>query len=1238
MSLEEVKTSRSSKKRRVTILINKLKGALQYGDGNSSVLKSSLEVEMDNLSDLHLQVEELEEIDSQYLERINREYSEVMESFRRSEGQDAEIEKQKKISAINRKIDRSFFNVQTLTDRLNKSLSLTDLSRSDVLGLGVDSSLLSEEISQLLECVASLGKLTEVGELESRVDGVLTNTEKVKRDAAVQIKASETSSSESRLRSSSIEAAEITHLKELQVSPSLRPEADAFTPSSAPGPTLSLVTATQSRPSFPTVGATGGQRDPLASRIDASSSSLTVLTGASSDPVLSPASYGLTSAVSGASGVQDLGLSIQSLSNMSLSDDSTRPDTICLPSGYPSSVSFTGSSSMPRPFNPPLEYTSSMSHCGSLAMHAPFHHPSGCSSAASLPGTAFSSVPYHSFSQYSSSVVCATRSQESRGIMSVMSSNPLSLPGASAYPPFNYPSGYPWSVAGAPGMQYGKRDTYSSVPGPSSLAIPSSSSRAAPFSQSSGYYPGPLTVNQPDILHTKRPSLPTFSGDRADWPEFRCVWTALAESQYSNKVQLAMELKRSCKGKAADRVRHIYVTHDYAYEEIWERLREEYDDPGLCSQEAINQLMSLRPVSDHDFEGLVKVIDTVDGIFNQLRELHQLCAIHAVDVDRVSANLPATTRMEWLRLYGSLSSAEKMAPFGAFVMFLRRERAAVARLAESMPSQKRTFKRASAHLGQGEDQGKPSANPGSRKKCALQHDGHLTKDCEMFLDMAIPERYVALRKSRRCYNCFEPHMRDKCTAPACKECGKSHHKLLCTAQQTDTRTDHSSSHLASAGAMALYPICRAMVKGSLHPVTVLLDGGSNASYITTRCAQRLRLKILDRVTLSVTTVGGKDRDYRSAIYEADLRTIEGKTVKVTMYELPKITGKIARLDRPVIEELFPDFDSDALRRTTEEVDLLIGTDYFGLHPKEELGKAGEHLSVMKGQLGVCLIGTHPLFKEADQLKGEVPRTLHLSELRIQKVLPDSSTSISNEIQDFHRDGEFIEKEELDAKNLPDSQIHDLAETLIASEPEQLSDNIHSNNAPDLDTTPITSTQSQPSLPDNFLEEVIPTKFDAVSDNNDQNVLSNSETDIVTDEVTSELSEKISEESSKSEELSRLTSPSEIKLHEIDEDNAKMSAIPTLYKWLAPIGCWFKGVDPRVVDLIYWRNVKKTCVVFGTMLTVLICLAICSLVSVVAYLSLALLTVCFSFVIYKRIMGAVQKSSDGHPFKQLLENG
>jgi hypothetical protein len=84
------------------------------------------------------------------------------------------------------------------------------------------------------------------------------------------------------------------------------------------------------------------------------------------------------------------------------------------------------------------------------------------------------------------------------------------------------------------------------------------------------------------------------------------------------------------------------------------------------------------------------------------------------------------------------------------------------------------------------------------------------------------------------------------------------------------------------------------------------------------------------------------------------------------------------------------------------------------------------------------------------------------------------------------------------------------------------------------------------------------------------------------------------------------------------------------------GSWLKNIDPRVVELIYWRDVKKTGIAFGSMLVLLLSLALFSVLSVVAYLSLAALTVTVSFCVYKKVLGAVQKSGEGHPFKQFLE--
>lgn len=84
-----------------------------------------------------------------------------------------------------------------------------------------------------------------------------------------------------------------------------------------------------------------------------------------------------------------------------------------------------------------------------------------------------------------------------------------------------------------------------------------------------------------------------------------------------------------------------------------------------------------------------------------------------------------------------------------------------------------------------------------------------------------------------------------------------------------------------------------------------------------------------------------------------------------------------------------------------------------------------------------------------------------------------------------------------------------------------------------------------------------------------------------------------------------------------------------------------GIDLRsilnpLVDLIYWRDVKKTGVVFGGLMVILLSLAYLSLISVVSYTSLAILSGTITFRVYKNIMQAVQKSQDGHPFKGILE--
>ncbi|KAM9317357.1 reticulon-4-like [Gastrophryne carolinensis] len=85
---------------------------------------------------------------------------------------------------------------------------------------------------------------------------------------------------------------------------------------------------------------------------------------------------------------------------------------------------------------------------------------------------------------------------------------------------------------------------------------------------------------------------------------------------------------------------------------------------------------------------------------------------------------------------------------------------------------------------------------------------------------------------------------------------------------------------------------------------------------------------------------------------------------------------------------------------------------------------------------------------------------------------------------------------------------------------------------------------------------------------------------------------------------------------------------------APGACRF---NPSVVDLLYWRDIKKSGAVFGASLFLLLSLTVFSIVSVSAYIALALLSITISFRIYKGVLQAIQKSEEGHPFKAYLDS-
>uniref|UniRef100_H2Z0Y0 Reticulon-like protein n=1 Tax=Ciona savignyi TaxID=51511 RepID=H2Z0Y0_CIOSA len=80
----------------------------------------------------------------------------------------------------------------------------------------------------------------------------------------------------------------------------------------------------------------------------------------------------------------------------------------------------------------------------------------------------------------------------------------------------------------------------------------------------------------------------------------------------------------------------------------------------------------------------------------------------------------------------------------------------------------------------------------------------------------------------------------------------------------------------------------------------------------------------------------------------------------------------------------------------------------------------------------------------------------------------------------------------------------------------------------------------------------------------------------------------------------------------------------------------QNINPKVKDLLYWKDVKVSGVVFGLLLLVLLSLNCFSVVSVVAYFTLSMLAVTITFRLYKLVLQTLNGTQQPNPFQSLLD--
>jgi len=138
--------------------------------------------------------------------------------------------------------------------------------------------------------------------------------------------------------------------------------------------------------------------------------------------------------------------------------------------------------------------------------------------------------------------------------------------------------------------------------------------------------------------------------------------------------------------------------------------------------------------------------------------------------------------------------------------------------------------------------------------------------------------------------------------------------------------------------------------------------GSNGSFTSERAARKWGAQQIDKVDLKMNTLGEHEVNETSTIHGIKLQTTKGKTITILDYSLWKLTGAINRpLDANIFESLLPKVDTNKLLKKTVPIDLVIGNDILGLHPRHQVGQAGPHLYAYSGPFGQCAQEAQPAF-------------------------------------------------------------------------------------------------------------------------------------------------------------------------------------------------------------------------------------------------------------------------------------
>lgn len=460
----------------------------------------------------------------------------------------------------------------------------------------------------------------------------------------------------------------------------------------------------------------------------------------------------------------------------------------------------------------------------------------------------------------------------------------------------------------------------------------------------------PQTTAQPvnqNAVRTRLPKLylPKFKGDVTKWNTF---WDSFQSAVHRNEgisnIDKFNYLNSVLEGAAARAIQGLTLT-EANYDAAIKLLQERFGRPQQIISAHMDQLLKVSPCSNDRPAGLRYVYDQICVHSRGLASLGVTSDQYgSLLIPVIMSKLPPEIRLQIAR-----NSKDSVWKIEELLNVIKVE--VEAREASEMTMAK------TSEGGKSQSPGRdskfrnqtPTANSlvsqqgGSFKiKCAYCRNEHYSASCGVVRDTA--QRRSILERDKRCFNCLRfDHETKECTNPKkCRHCQQRHHQSICSmldqgkpkevsAEEMKTTTTVSNKAKGTVLLQTAKAVAVNDVNSKTARVRILLDTGSQRTYVTNRLKSRLNLSPVKSETLHLNTFG--DERYTKQQCDVVSLRLQGSQGEIEISALcfPKICSAVSakvNIDNHTHLQGLELADISIAETGQQDIDVLIGSDYY----------------------------------------------------------------------------------------------------------------------------------------------------------------------------------------------------------------------------------------------------------------------------------------------------------------------